>query len=195
MTNVAKKFAASSVGRSEKLHREAPDDPVHTTSENSTPCTEVKNGVDDAAEVGDLTLTIQEIPWDSIEKNSLAPTGRLKSQIVDCKRQRSFSPFETSFAFVVGTADNLQSCIMLEKCLINIRHTYFTADTSSRTNSKNKCMAPRVAKSLNASLAVTPKMSVAALLAVSPVSTAVCLQMRFRQTFRTRRALSHSRKH
>ena len=85
MTNVAKNFATGSIGRSdlfshrndliraggwttgavEKRPREAPDDLVGTTSEKSTPCTEVKNDVDDAAEVGDLIFTMPEIPWDS----------------------------------------------------------------------------------------------------------------------------------
>ena len=88
MTNIAKKFATDSVGRIdlfshrndlleaggwtkeavEKRPREGPDDPVDTTSEKSTPCTEVKNDIDNAAEIGDLTLTIPEMPWDSFEE-------------------------------------------------------------------------------------------------------------------------------
>ena len=81
MTNVSKNFAASSIGRSdlfsykndlikaggwtkeavEKRPREAPDDLDDTTSEKSTARTEVKNDVDDAAEVGDVIFTMPEI--------------------------------------------------------------------------------------------------------------------------------------
>ena len=53
-----------------------------TFLKKSTPCTEVKNDVDDAAEVGDLIVTMPEIP-------SLAPSGRLTSQTGDSKRHLS----------------------------------------------------------------------------------------------------------
>ena len=68
MTNVAKNFAASSIGRTDLFSYKndlikagAPDDLDDTTSEKSTPCTEVKNDVDDAAEVGDVIFTMPEI--------------------------------------------------------------------------------------------------------------------------------------
>ena len=76
MTNVAKKFATGSVGRSDlfshmnDLITAGGGDLVDTTLGKSAP----KIDVDDAAEVGDLTLTIPEIPWNSFE-DELARTN------------------------------------------------------------------------------------------------------------------------
>ena len=66
----------------EKRPREAPGDLVDTTSEKSTPCTEVKNDVNDAAEIGDLISTMPEIPWDSFE-DELARTN-WDTHVSDC---------------------------------------------------------------------------------------------------------------
>ena len=173
MTNVAKTFATGSVGRCDLFSNrndlieaggwtmEAFEKLVDTTSEKVA-LAEVKNDVDDAVDVGDLILTMPEIPWDSFEVE-LARTN-WETHVSDCE----------IFRTCCGTAYNLESSIMLEECLTNIRDTHDTAATPL-TNKFFQIvfLAPRVATSLNVSLAVTPKMSVAVLLAASLVSTAV----------------------
>ena len=134
MTNVAKNFATGSIGRSdlfsyrndllepgewtmeavEKRPREAPDDFVETTSEKSTPCTGVKNDIDDAAKVGDLILTMPEIPWDSFE-DKLARTN-WEGHVPDCSFESTAFCFPSRdiFRTCCGAVCNLQSCVMLK---------------------------------------------------------------------------------
>ena len=89
--------------------------------------------------------------------------GGLTSLTIDCKRL----PRDLSH---LSWHCNLQSCIMLEECLVHIRDTYLAAATSSKKQVFFKKMfhgPSRDARSLHASPANNPKMSVAASLAAS----------------------------
>ena len=90
--------------------------------------------------------------------------GGLTSLTIDCKR------LSRDLSHLLWHC-NLQSCIMLEECLVPIRDTCLAAATSSKKTSFFHKIFSKMADL--ASLANTPKMSVAALLAASPVSTAV----------------------
>ena len=90
----------------------------------STPCTEVvKKDVVGAANVRILILTMPEIPWDSFE-DELARTN-WHNHVSDCRFQATafFLPFREIFRTCCCTVCNLQSCVMLEECLIDIRDT------------------------------------------------------------------------
>ena len=105
----------------------------------------MKNDADDAAEVGDLTLTIPEISWDRFE-DELARTK------VGGSRRR-----------LLIASDSVHFSLSRD-----LSHLLWDNRQSSELHHLRKMLdqlAPRVAKSVNASLAVSPKMSVAALLA------------------------------
>ena len=135
----------------------------------------MKDDVNDATEIGDLISTMPEVPWDSFE-------DELGShQLGDSRLRLLIASDSVLFLF----SRDLPHLLWRNTQSSELRHVGRIFDQLQRhitdcshffqkqVFQKNVFMAPRVAKSVRASLATTPNMSVASLLASSLVSTAV----------------------